>query len=129
MARRDFPIREQQILVSRAFDWDGDGDLDIMSASQREGTNRLVWIENVDGIFRSRASTVVEGELADVAAIDIDGDGDLDPIFMTFTRSAGAIWYLENQHGPPRVGAQTLISEDGGQGANGRRRFGWRWAG
>ncbi len=58
---------------------DGDGDMDIVSASY--GDNTIAWYKN-DGAnnpswTKTDISTSITGAL-DVFAADIDGDGDMD---------------------------------------------------
>lgn len=63
-------------------DIDGDGDMDIVSASQND--NKVVWYENTDGL----GSFGPEQIISDVATsansifvVDIDGDNDMDVLF------------------------------------------------
>ncbi len=62
-------------------DVDGDGDLDVISASYAD--DRVTWFENVDGAagrWHARAISIrVNGAVA-LAAADVDGDGDLDVV-------------------------------------------------
>ena len=62
-----------------AADLDGDGDMDLASASS--GDNKIAWYENTDGkgTFGSQqiVSTSADGAYS-VFAADLDGDGDMD---------------------------------------------------
>ncbi|MEZ6124281.1 MAG: VCBS repeat-containing protein [Planctomycetaceae bacterium] len=74
-----------------AADVDGDGDLDILSASSRDDT--IAWYEN-DGnqVFTKRViSTAADGAYS-VFAADVDGDGDLDVLSASYSDDTIA-WY------------------------------------
>ena len=99
------PLRFQRRLVDNnanyvrsayAADLDGDGDLDLMSASAND--HRIAWYENLGGRplrFRSRAiANSVMGALH-VYADDLDGDGDMDVLSASELDNTIA-WY-ENQ--------------------------------
>ena len=60
-----------------AADVDGDGDMDVLSASA--GGNKIAWYENGgSGNFTTHTiSTVADGPYS-VFAADVDGDGDMD---------------------------------------------------
>jgi hypothetical protein len=62
-----------------AADIDGDGDLDVLSASELD--DKIAWYENTDGAGGFGEQQVIS-ILADAAfsvfAVDVDGDGDLD---------------------------------------------------
>ncbi|KAJ8606089.1 hypothetical protein CTAYLR_005168 [Chrysophaeum taylorii] len=58
-----------------AADIDGDGDIDVLSASVRDGA--IAWYENPS--FARRVIAVVEAPL-DIVVIDSDDDGDMDVI-------------------------------------------------
>ena len=81
-----------------AGDLDGDGDLDLMSASKNDDT--IAWYENDGGadpsFTRVVITTTVDGAQA-VHADDLDGDGDLDLISASFSDDRIA-WY-ENDGG------------------------------
>ena len=61
------------------IDLDGDGDVDVLSASQYDDT--IAWYENLDGSGGSwsyhEISTAADGARS-VFGIDLDGDGDVD---------------------------------------------------
>lgn len=62
-----------------AADLDGDGDVDVLSASIYD--DRIAWYENTDGqghfADQQMLTTVADGA-SSVYAEDLDGDGDLD---------------------------------------------------
>ena len=68
---------------AHAADLDGDGDLDVLSASYFD--NKIAWYENLgNGDFSAQAVLTGEAEGAtDVHAADLDGDGDLDVLFTS----------------------------------------------
>lgn len=94
-------------IVVHAADLDGDGDLDIISASQSDES--IVWFENTTGngdfgppITITTASQITES----VYAADIDGDGDLDVVSgSSGNRSHKVSWY-ENVNGLGSFGGQ-----------------------
>lgn len=74
-----------------AGDVDGDGDLDLMSASGSD--NKIAWYEN-DGsqTFTKRVVSTKADRAISVYAADVDGDGDLD--LMSASRNDDTIaWY------------------------------------
>jgi hypothetical protein len=56
---------------------DGDGDIDVLSASQSD--NKIAWYENdgSQGFTAHDITTAADGAFS-VFAIDMDGDGDVD---------------------------------------------------
>jgi len=79
-----------------AADLDGDGDLDLMSASFLD--NRIAWYENRNGVIRSQEVVSLAADGArDVHAADIDGDGDLD--ILSASGDDNAIKWYENFDG------------------------------
>ena len=67
-----------------AIDLDGDGDVDVLSASANDDT--IVWYENLDGSGGSWSYhaiyTGADGAMS-VFAIDMDGDGDVDAVYAS----------------------------------------------
>jgi len=94
-----------------AADVDGDGDTDVLGASQN--ADDIAWWENT-AIHRSacyRPQSVISTAAAgatSVYAADVDGDGDID----TFSASSGdnkIAWY-ENTDGQGNFGPQQVIT-------------------
>jgi len=90
-------------------DLDGDGDMDVLSASF--GDNKIAWYENTDGdgIFGDQQVITTEAHHArSVYSADIDGDGDMDVLSASFQDNKIA-WY-ENTDGSGTFGTQQIIS-------------------
>ena len=92
-----------------AADLDGDGDMDLASASY--GDNKIAWYENTDGkgTFGSQqiVSTSANGARS-VFAADLDGDGDMDLASASYSDDKIA-WY-ENTDGKGTFGSQQIVS-------------------
>jgi hypothetical protein len=92
-----------------AADVDGDGDLDVLSASYTD--DKIAWYENTDGngTFGSQLviSTAADGAWS-VFACDIDSDGDMDVLSASHFDHKIA-WY-ENTDGSGTFGSQQVIS-------------------
>jgi hypothetical protein len=90
-----------------AADLDGDGDMDILGAS--EGDDKIAWYENTDGAGTFGGQQVISTGATNtqsVFAADLDGDGDMDVISGSENKIA---WY-ENTDGAGTFGAQQVIS-------------------
>ncbi len=74
-----------------AADIDGDGDVDLLSASQLD--NKLAWYEN-DGsqVFTTHVITTSAAGARGVHAGDIDGDGTMDIVSASYSDDTVA-WY------------------------------------
>ena len=103
------PFNTQQVISTSADygrsvyagDVDGDGDLDLMSASSDDDT--IAWYENDGGTNPSFTRIVISTEAdgaRSVYAGDVDGDGDLDLLSASFTDDAIA-WYENNGGADP----------------------------
>ena len=79
--------------IVRAFDLDGDGDRDVLSASSID--DKIAWYENTDarGTFGPQQVITTSADRArSVDAADFDGDGDLDVVSASFGNGA-IVWY------------------------------------
>ncbi len=104
---------QQPISASAAFassvhaaDLDGDGDVDVLSASA--GDDTVAWYENdgtpLVGAWTERAISTTADWARSVATADLDGDGDLD-VLSASEEDDKIAWY-END-GTPAVGPWT----------------------
>ena len=76
-AREPLAERSRGVSDVHAVDLDGDGDVDVLSASQQD--DKVVWYENVGGAdFIPHTITASADYACSVYAADVDGDGDLD---------------------------------------------------
>ena len=92
-----------------AADLDGDGDIDVLSASQ--GDNKIAWYENTDGLGAfgpQQVITTAARGAHSVFAADLDGDGDIDVLSASFVDFKIA-WY-ENTDGLGAFGPQQVIT-------------------
>lgn len=93
----------------KAADLDGDGDLDVLSASQHDG--KIAWYENVNGqgtFGEQRVITPHADGAVSVCAADWDGDGDQD-VFSASWQDNKIAWY-ENMDGRGTFGPQRIIT-------------------
>ncbi|MEK6797550.1 MAG: VCBS repeat-containing protein, partial [Planctomycetota bacterium] len=92
-----------------AADLDGDGDVDVLSAS--ESDDKIAWYENTDGLgaFSSeRIITTTAYWATSVFAADLDGDGDSD-VLSASSYDDKIAWY-ENTDGLGTFGGQRVIT-------------------
>ena len=93
-------------------DLDGDGDMDILSASELDDT--IAWYEN-DGASNPTWAKRVIATSADnagsVFAADIDGDGDLDVASASINDDTIA-WYKNDERMIPTFAIDIIINED-----------------
>ena len=94
-----------------AADLDGDGDIDVLSASRND--NKIAWYENTDGDGSFGPQRVITTNAADafsVFATDLDGDGDAD-VLSASPDDDKIAWY-ENTDGEGTFGPQLVITTD-----------------
>lgn len=78
-------------------DMDGDGDLDVLSASAFE-EDKIAWYENLDGKGAFGPQNIITDQLLGsraIIAVDIDGDGDNDVV--TGSADDGKILWFETR--------------------------------
>ncbi len=104
---------EDSVNYVYAADLDGDGDLDILSASS--GDDKIAWYEN-DGSGRFGSSQVITKNSVSgansVFAADLDSDGDLDVLSSSYYDDKLA-WYENEgtgQFGPPQVFSNSVAA-------------------
>ena len=104
-----------------AADIDGDGDLDVLTASRGDG--KVAWHENADGAgnFGPQKVITAEAEGANFVRVsDVDGDGDLDVLSASAFRrcmqgtceAEGQVAWYENTDGKGEFGEQQIISHE-----------------
>ena len=96
--------------MANAADLDGDGDLDVLTASF--SNDQITWSENLGGGRFGPANLITDrtnGTEAAVAA-DLDGDGDLDVASSSYFDDKVS-WY-ENLDGQGTFGPQRIVSTD-----------------
>ncbi len=94
-----------------AADLDGDGDVDVLSAS--EGDDKIAWYENTDGLGTFGGQRIITATVdypISVFAVDLDGDGDIDVLSASYYDHKIA-WY-ENTDGLGNFGNQTIITSN-----------------
>ena len=92
-----------------AADIDGDGDVDVLSASFVD--DKIAWYENQDGEGTFGNQRVIADNLNeawDIEAADFDGDGDIDVAAVSYEDKI--VWY-ENQDGLGDFSDEMIISE------------------
>jgi hypothetical protein len=93
-----------------AADLDGDGDLDVLSASFEDTNNTVAWYENMDGLGQfSDQKTIIKdiAKAIDVTAADLDGDGDID-VISAFQGDNKVVWFRNDGNG--NFSTQNIIS-------------------
>ncbi|WP_053002203.1 T9SS type A sorting domain-containing protein [Kordia jejudonensis] len=92
-----------------AIDLDGDGDIDVLSAS--EDDHKIAWYENTDGqgtFGGQQIITTLTNGARSVYASDLDGDGDMD--VLSASRYDDKVAWYENIDGQGTFGSQQIIS-------------------
>ena len=113
-----------EMIVPVAFDWDKDGDADLITGDE---DGRVAFVENTGRVkegqvpvfaqpvyFQQEAETLKCGALATPVGVDWDGDGDMD---VVSGNTAGYIEFFENLSGPkvtqPKWAASRRLAVEG----------------
>jgi hypothetical protein len=95
-----------------AADVDGDGEVDVLSASHLDDT--VAWYENrsphPDLTFRGRRITAAADGAFSVHAADVDGDGDMDPLSASIYSNTIA-WFENDGTHPPSFTERVITTE------------------
>jgi len=97
-----------EAIVIDAGDFDGDGDMDVVSANR--SANTVAWYENVDGTGTFGPEQPISTTMPNARFVlvrDIDGDTDMDVLAVS-TGLARVFWY-ENLDGNGTFNAGTEI--------------------
>lgn len=89
-------------------DLDGDGDQDVLSASDDD--NKIAWYENINGSakFNQKVISTNADNANSVHTVDIDGDGDKD-VFSSSWADNKVAWY-ENKDGLGNFSCENIIT-------------------
>jgi hypothetical protein len=91
-----------------AGDLDGDGDMDVLSASRYDG--KVAWYQNLDGKGDFGPQRLLSDSIGgpnNVVACDIDNDGDMDVVATTMWDD-DVVWF-ENLDGHGNFGPMHII--------------------
>lgn len=107
---RDFTVYANMIFVADA---DGDGDMDVFSASN--GDDEVAWQENMDGLGTFGPKNVITTDLPiafAVYAADLDNDGDIDVLATSVDTFGGEVVWFENLDGLGSFSEKKIISTE-----------------
>ncbi len=93
-------------------DIDGDGDLDVISASRYD--SKIAWYENTDGKGAFGKQYIISNDALNVQTmdcIDVDNDGDNDLVAASFQINQEIFWF-ENIDGLGTFSTKKIISTE-----------------
>lgn len=107
---RDFSVYANMLFVADA---DGDGDMDVFSASN--GDNEVAWHENLDGLGNFGPKNIITNSLPTAFAVyaaDLDNDNDIDVLATSVETFGGEIVWFENLDGLGGFGEKQIITTE-----------------
>ncbi len=107
---RDFSVYANMLFVADA---DGDGDMDVFSASN--GDNEVAWHENLDGLGNFGPKKIITNSLSFAFAVyvaDLDNDNDMDVLATSVETFAGEVVWFENLDGLGSFGEKQTITTE-----------------
>lgn len=107
-------INHPQSVISA--DIDGDGDMDVISASSDNSNIKLGWFENINGYNSLGLINIISTEINDIKSLhvaDIDGDGDQDLVGAAFLLENNIFWF-ENLNGLGSFSSVKIITNYAG---------------
>ncbi|SRX72705.1 T9SS type A sorting domain-containing protein [Aequorivita antarctica] len=107
---RDFSVYANMLFVADA---DGDGDMDVFSASN--GDDEIAWQENLDGLGNFGAKNIITSSLPTAFAVyaaDLDNDGDMDVLATSIETFGGEVVWFENVDGLGSFGGKQTITTE-----------------
>jgi|GEM_PF-4620347 len=110
---REVDALEDQPLAVLAVDFDGDGDIDALSASDREDRVALFESDGADPPVFTRRDLITDAFGAtSIAAADLDGDGDLDVLAAMNEGIDGDVVWFEQTPGASAEDPPVFVRRD-----------------
>jgi len=108
-------IRDFSVFVNMLFvaDADGDGDMDVFTASN--GDDEVAWQENLDGFGNFGPKNIITNSLTTAFAVyaaDLDNDGDMDVLATSVETFSGEVVWFENLDGLGNFGEKQTITTE-----------------
>ncbi len=84
-------ILEHTVLQAALEDFDGDGDLDLLTLGLDDESNMILMLNDGTGSF-TEADSITDEKIVNITAGDVDGDGDIDFLANRFPDYKTHIW-------------------------------------